>query len=178
MSTAELPPPREGRSTYRIALVCLGNICRSPMAAVVLEARLETAGLADRVRVASAGTGCWHVGERMDQRAAATLVAHGHDPSRHRAAQLEAAWFDRFDLLLAMDAANLQDVRALAPDDETAARVRLFREFDPVAVADDREVPDPWFGGQDGFDLVLAIVTRTADELVRRLDGLLSAEPR
>ena len=88
---------------YRIAFVCLGNICRSPMADVVLTARVEEAGLADRVTVASSGTGDWHVGHPMDHRAAATLAAAGYDPTRHRAQQFAASWLDEFDLVLAMD---------------------------------------------------------------------------
>ena len=82
--------PRAAPGRYRIALVCLGNICRSPMAHVVLEQRLAEAGLDDRVEVASSGTGGWHVGDPMDERAAATLAAAGYDPSRHRARQYDA----------------------------------------------------------------------------------------
>ena len=108
-----LPAPRtDGR--YAVALVCLGNICRSPMADVVLTARVEEAGLADRVTVASSGTGDWHVGQPMDRRAAATLTAAGYDPSRHRAQQFAASWLEEFDLVLAMDGANLADVVSTA----------------------------------------------------------------
>ncbi len=104
-----LPAPRTP-GTYRIALVCLGNICRSPTAHVVLEQRLADAGLADRVEVASSGTGGWHVGNPMDSRAAATLSAAGYDPSRHRARQYDASWPAAYDLVLVMDEANLADV--------------------------------------------------------------------
>ena len=174
MSAPRLPPPPAGQTTYAIAIVCLGNICRSPMAAVVLEARLAAAGLAGRVTVESSGTGVWHLGEAMDRRAAAIMAAHGHDPSRHRARQFKADWFDRHDLLLAMDRSNLRDMRALAPDHATADRIHLFRAFDPVSDGGP-DVPDPWYGEQDGFDVVMAIVTRTSDEIVRQvrvaLDG-------
>jgi protein-tyrosine phosphatase len=176
VAVAVVPPPETGRATYSIATVCLGNICRSPMAAVVLEARLAAAGLADRVAVESSGTGDWHVGEPMDRRAAATLAAHGHDPSRHRARLFRADWFDRHDLLLAMDRSNLRDIRAMASDPRVAARTLLFRHFDPVADSD-LDVPDPWYGGQDGFDLVMSIVTRTSDEIVRQLHAMLAAPP-
>jgi protein-tyrosine phosphatase len=142
------------------------------MAAVVLESRIAAAGLADRVAVTSSGTGTWHIGEPMDRRAAATLAAHGLDATRHRAMRFERAWLERTDLVLAMDATNLRDIRAMVPDAETAARVVPFRSFDPRADGD-LDVPDPWFGGQDGFDLVMTIVSRTADELVRRLSALL-----
>jgi protein-tyrosine phosphatase len=162
-----LPAPRTpGR--YRVALVCLGNICRSPMADVVLSERLAAAGLAERVEVTSAGTGGWHVGHPMDERAAATLTAAGYDASRHRARQLTPDWLDDRDLLLAMDTANLADVRAAGPG--AGDRVRLFRDFDPVGPGG--EVPDPYYGGDAGFEEVLAMVERTVDALVAALHAL------
>jgi protein-tyrosine phosphatase len=163
-----VPAPRTpGR--YRIALVCLGNICRSPMADVVLTSRLERAGLADRVEVTSAGTGGWHVGQPMDERAAATLTTAGYDASRHRARQFAASWLDDRDLVLAMDASNLADVRAAGASPD-AGRVRLFRDFDPVDPGG--EVPDPYYGEDAGFEEVLAMVERTADTLVTALGAL------
>jgi protein-tyrosine phosphatase len=165
-----LPDPRTpGR--YRLALVCLGNICRSPMAHVVLEAELERAGLDDRVEVRSAGTADYHVGAPMDRRAAATLTTSGYDASRHRAQQVEPSWAAELDLVLAMDRSNLDDLVALA-DAEHADRVRLFRDLDPRA-EDPADVPDPYYGGDDGFDEVLAIVTRTSRALVERLRAVL-----
>jgi protein-tyrosine phosphatase len=158
-------PPAQGRP-YRVALVCLGNICRSPTADVVLNAYVDRAGLADRVEVTSAGTGDWHVGEPMDRRAAATLRDADFDPDRHRAQQFTGDWFDR-DLVLAMDAANLRDVRALGGEPD---RVRMFRDFDPAGPGD---VPDPWGGGQQGFAEVLAMVERTSAVLVDELGRLL-----
>ena len=151
--------------TYRIAVVCLGNICRSPMAHVVLEDRLARAGLADRVEVISAGTADWHVGKPMDRRAAALLTEHGYDATRHRAQQSDLDLLDGVDLVLAMDADNHADLQAL--DDRL--EVRLFRDFDPLARDGDRDVPDPYYGGDDGFEEVLAMVERTADALVDRL---------
>lgn len=167
MATAASGPAADlpaGGSPYRIAVVCLGNICRSPMAEVVLTRRVEQAGLAERVAVASAGTGDWHVGEPIDERAGATLLAAGYDPSRHRARQLDAGWLDH-DLVLAMDAANLADIRGLVAGEP--GHVRMFRDFDPEGPGD---VPDPWYGGPDGFDQVLAIVERTAAALVVALE--------
>lgn len=158
--------------TYTVALVCLGNICRSPMAHVVLEDRLASAGLADRVRVVSAGTAGWHVGKPMDLRAAATLTAAGYDASRHRARQIDAGWFDgsteRADLVLAMDASNHAGVRALDTDDDVdTARVRMFRR-------DGAEVPDPYYGGDEGFAAVLTMIEDGAEawteEIRRTLD--------
>ncbi len=170
---AGLPAPRRpGGAPYRVALVCLGNICRSPMADVVLSDRVAAADL--RVEVASSGTGDWHVGDPMDRRAAALLTAHGYDASRHEARQFDSSWVDDCDLVLAMDRQNLADVlEAAGPDAErlqAEGRVRLFRDFDPRAVGADREVPDPYFGGDDGFSEVLAMIERTSD----RLAGLLA----
>jgi protein-tyrosine phosphatase len=158
--------------TYRIAVVCLGNICRSPMAHVVLQSRLEAAGLSDRVEVASAGTGAWHTGESMDPRAAAVLGEAGYDASHHAAQKFTADWYAGNDLLLAMDASNHADMAELAPGAADLARLRMFREFDPEATETDNEVPDPWYGGDRGFREVLRMVERTADNLVKRLPEL------
>lgn len=166
--TATLPPPRTpGR--YRVALVCLGNICRSPIADVVVNARVRDAGLADAVEVVSAGTGGWHVGEPMDHRAATLLTTEGYDARQHRAQQVSASWLTEHDLLLAMDRANLQDLRALGPVED--GRVRLFRDFDPEDPGG--EVPDPYYGEESGFQEVLAMVERTAAALVEAVAATL-----
>ena len=174
--TDRLPlPATAGR--YRVALVCLGNICRSPMAHVVLEATLADAGLDGVVEVMSAGTADYHVGGAMDRRAAATLAAHGHDASRHRAQQLPPAWLEDCDLVLAMDRDNLADILGLSggTGDVPPGRVRLFRDFDPrVDDTGDRDVPDPYYGEDDGFEHVLAIVTRTSRALTGELRTLLA----
>lgn len=163
-----LPAPRTpGR--YRIALVCLGNICRSPTAHVVLDARVTEAGLDDRVSVVSAGTGDWHVGGAMDRRAAALLTAEGYDASRHRAQQVLPSWLDECDLVLAMDGDNLRDLRALGPAEPDPERLRLFRDLDPEGPGD---VPDPYYGGDDGFREVLAMVERTSEAIVGDLAPL------
>jgi len=161
--------------TYRVALVCLGNICRSPMAHVVLEDRLARAGLDDRVEVVSSGTGGWHEGDPMDRRAAAVLRDAGYDPSRHRARTFSTDWYAEYDLLLAMDHSNRADMVDQSPTVEQRARVRLFREFDPEASDGDDEVPDPWYGGSDGFRDVLAMIERTTDELVDQLPRLIES---
>ena len=171
---ADLPPARRPDGPYRVAIVCLGNICRSPIANVVLRRALERAGLAERVEVESSGTGDWHLGHPMDRRAAAALAAAGYDGSEHRAQQFTERWFAEHDLILAMDQSNYRDIAALAPDEETAKeRVRMFREYDPHAEYADLEVPDPYYGGDDGFAHVLRIVERTsaglADALVEHL---------
>jgi low molecular weight protein-tyrosine phosphatase len=167
-----LPPPRDGEP-YRITFVCLGNICRSPMAAVVMTQKVEAAGLAPRVRIDSSGTGDWHIGDPMDSRAAATLSAAGYDPSPHRAQHFDRNWFDRHDAFVTMDHSNQRDVLSVAPPSD-AERVVMFRSFDPQADGD-LEVPDPWYGGQAGFDDVLEIVERTTDALLHDVVVILDA---
>ena len=162
----ELPPARtSGR--YRIGVVCLGNICRSPMAEVVLTRRVAEAGLDDRVDVASCGTGDWHLGHPMDRRAAATLAAAGYDPTRHRAQQFATSWLEEYDVLLAMDAQNLADIGG-------GERVLLFREFDRIEPGSD--VPDPYYGGDSGFEEVLAMVERTSAGILEALRRRLGAK--
>jgi protein-tyrosine phosphatase len=173
-SATHLPPARRPEGPYRVAVVCLGNICRSPIANVVLCRALERAGMSGRVVVESSGTGDWHLGHPMDRRAAATLAAAGYDGSEHRARQFTETWFAEHDLILAMDESNYRDIASLAPDEQTAKeRVRMFREYDPKAEYGDLEVPDPYYGGDDGFSYVLRIVERTsvglADALVEHL---------
>jgi protein-tyrosine phosphatase len=164
-----LPPPRKPHDrSYSIALVCLGNICRSPIAHVVLERKLSAVPTSRRIRVESSGTGDWHVGQPMDRRAAATLAAAGYDPSLHRARQVDPDLFSRNDAILVMDGLNLRDVQALTALAEDQDRILMFRAFDPL-LDDDLDVPDPWYGGQAGFDDVLAIVERTSDVLVEAL---------
>lgn len=169
-------PPQRTDGPYRIAVVCLGNICRSPVAAVVLTARIEEAGLGDRVVVDSAGTADWHRGQPMDSRAAASLRSADYDPSAHRARHFDRTWPERYDLILAMDTNNLADLEALveegalAPVSKPSAdtpRLRLFRDFDPVDPGTD--VPDPYFGGEEGFADVLDMVERTSAALVEAL---------
>lgn len=161
-------PPARHPGTYRVALVCLGNICRSPTAHVVLEQRVADAGLDDRVEVGSSGTGGWHVGEPMDRRAAATLGAAGYDPTRHRARQYDATWPEAYDVVLVMDEANLADVGGRTP------RLGLFRDLDPVDPG--AEVPDPYYGGADGFEEVLQMVERTCDAIVAALPRALAPD--
>jgi len=133
-----------------VVFVCSGNICRSPIAEKVFAAELERAGLADGVRVTSAGTGGWHVGDPADGRAAAVLRAAGY-PSDHRARQVDAEALGA-DLIVALD-----DTHRRALCDVGASRVRLLRSFDPTA-PEGAEVPDPYYGGDDGFDEVLAMI--------------------
>ncbi|HLU96457.1 MAG TPA: low molecular weight protein-tyrosine-phosphatase [Thermobifida alba] len=166
-----LPEPRNPSGPYRICVVCLGNICRSPMAEKILITDLARAGLADLVQVDSAGTGDWHVGADMDRRAASTLRKYGY-PTGHVARQFSPAWFAERDLVLAMDTDNLADLVRLAPDGETEARIRLFRSFAPGA-GPNPEVPDPYYGGDDGFITVLTMIEAASKGLVGELAALL-----
>ena len=139
------------------------------MADVVLTQRVDDAGLAGRVTVSSCGTGDWHIGQPMDERAAATLRANDYDPSTHLAKQFSPSWLATNDLVLAMDAGNLADVRRVEPTADPQ-RVRLFGDFDPVEPGG--EVPDPYYGGPQGFEEVLAMVERTCAVLVASLQQL------
>jgi protein-tyrosine phosphatase len=133
---------------------------------VVLTQRVDEAGLAGRVTVSSCGTGDWHVGGPMDERAAATLAAADYDPSSHRARQFDRTWLESNDLVLAMDDTNLADVRRADPE-VSPERVRLFGDFDPVDPGG--VVPDPYYGGAHGFEEVLTMVERTCGALVAAL---------
>ena len=156
---------RFGPMVYRITCVCLGNICRSPMAEVVIRHEIESAGLADRVIVESAGTGHWHVGHDADPRARLTLESAGYT-FEHAARQFEPQWFSDSDLILAMDSENLTNLQNLAETyGETAPDIRLLRSFDPTAETN-AEVPDPYYGGEEGFTEVLHMVQRAATGVV------------
>lgn len=150
----------------RILLVCLGNICRSPTAEAALREALTDAGLADEVELASAGTGNWHVGEPPDRRMTAAAAGVGLELAGS-ARQIIARDLDEYDLILAMDRANLEDLREMAPDEDTRRRIRLFREFE--ADADGEEVPDPYYGGSAGFDRVVEIARAGARGVVEHV---------
>jgi protein-tyrosine phosphatase len=173
-SAAELPSPREPGAPYRVCLVCLGNICRSPMAETALRAELAAAGLDGAVVVDSAGTGDWHVGDRMDPGARAALARRGRDGSAHRARQFEPSWLAERDLILAMDARNLADLRRMARG-EDADRIRLFGEVGGLAGI--RDIPDPWGGGPEEFGHVLDLLGTAAPVIVARLARLLEPVP-
>jgi low molecular weight protein-tyrosine phosphatase len=151
----------------RILFVCMGNICRSPTAEGVMRRLLDEEGLADRVHIESAGTGGWHVGEPPDERA--TLAAGRRGITLAGAAQqVRPADFRSFDLLIAMDRENLRELLAIAPDEEAAEKVRLLREFDP-ATSGDLDVPDPYYGGDRGFETVLDLVEAACRGLLDEL---------
>ncbi|MGB2712313.1 MAG: low molecular weight protein-tyrosine-phosphatase [Conexibacter sp.] len=153
----------------RLLFVCLGNICRSPTAEAMMAALVAEAGLAQQIELDSAGTGGWHVGSPPDERASAAAARRGI-AMRGAARQVRAEDFERFDLLLAMDAENLRALRTLAPHAGAAAKVRLLREFDPASAgAASLDVPDPYYGGPDGFDRVLDLVEAACAGLLAEL---------
>ncbi len=160
-------PPAKRR--FRIVFVCLGNICRSPMAELAMRRLLAEEEMDDRVEVASAGTGDYHVGEPADERAAATLRSAGYEPDGHRARQFLAEDFADADLVVALDRSNAANLRRIAPDPEAAAKVRLLRSFDPDGSPDEPDVPDPYFGGEDGFPLVLDLVEAACRGLLEQV---------
>ena len=156
----------------RVTAVCSGNICRSPIAEYVLRDAVDRAGLAHAVVVDSAGVGGWHVGEGADPRSVRVLRAHGYDGSGHRVQQITRTWFDRPgapDLLLAMDSGHDAALRRMAP----TADVRLIRSFDPgLAGVADLDVPDPYYGHDDGFERVLAMIEAATPGVVAHLRTL------
>jgi len=150
-------------------MVCSGNICRSPMAEIVLRRMLEDAGI-EGVVVSSSGLGGWHVGEGADPRTVATLHRHGYDGSAHVAHQFDPGAFAGLDLVLAADRGHLRQLRALAATPGDAAAIRLLREFDSDAVAAGTlEVDDPWYGGPADFERCLREVESACRGLVTHL---------
>ncbi|MEU9625680.1 low molecular weight protein-tyrosine-phosphatase [Streptomyces luteogriseus] len=150
---------------YRVCFVCTGNICRSPMAEIVFRARVAEAGLDELVEVDSAGTGGWHEGDGADPRTVAVLEDNGY-AGDHTARQFRSSWFSRLDLVIALDSGHLGALRRLAPTEQDAEKVRLLRSYDPAAGDDDLDVPDPYYGGPDGFEECLEMVEAASTGLL------------
>lgn len=164
--------PKSAPAPYRIAVVCSGNTCRSPMAEVVLRGLLVDAGVGDRFAIESFGTGDWHVGEHADPRTQAVLMAHGYDVSAHRARLVPRDLLATHDLVLFADAKRRRKITR-KPSPGARAEVRLLRESDPEAVAAGTlDLEDPYYGTMQDyercFEEVLAACGALADELIVR----------
>lgn len=153
---------------HAILLVCMGNICRSPTAEGVLRDKLLQAGLLDRVRLDSAGTHDYHVGKPPDRRAQEAARNRGYDLSALRARQVGAEDFSKFDLILAMDQDNYRNLMRACPEPHRD-KVRLFLSFSSQFAG--QEVPDPYYGGPQGFDEVLDMVEDAAEGLIATLQA-------
>ena len=149
----------------RVLFVCLGNICRSPLAEGVMRHMVQEQGLDGRIEVDSAGTGAWHVGEAPDPRSREVAVRNGVSLEGQAARKVDPADFRDFDRVLAMDQSNLHELQVLAPGNSPAA-VQLLRDFDPAGKGD---VPDPYYGGEGGFDRVYEMVERSCRALLAEL---------
>ncbi|SFP08965.1 protein-tyrosine phosphatase [Mesorhizobium sp. NFR06] len=154
-----------------ILFVCLGNICRSPLAQGVLHAILAERGKDRDIVLDSAGTGGWHAGEQPDRRSIAVAAEHGVDISGQRARKVLPEDFSRFDLILGMDKANVRDLEALAPPG-ARDRVGLYLDF---ATGNARDVPDPYYDGAEAFASVYRMIREASEALAKRLDA--SASP-
>lgn len=149
----------------RVLFVCLGNICRSPTAEGVMRHRLQQAGLAAQVAVDSAGTAAWHIGKAPDPRTCAAAAQRGYRLHELRARQVQAEDFARFDLILAMDHDNLRELQRLRPE-SAGAELDLLLCRGGLA---EHEVPDPYYGGSDGFERVLDLVESACERLIEQI---------
>lgn len=166
-------PALRSPAMIRVCFVCLGNICRSPTAEAVFRRFVADAQLADKFKIDSAGTGGYHVGEPADARARNAANRRGYELAG-RARQFESQDFEQFDYILAMDQDNLRTLRRLAKSESARQTIRLLRSFDATA-ADGAEVPDPYYGGPQGFNTVIDICERACRGLldhVAREQGL------
>ena len=163
---------------YRIVTVCTGNICRSPMAELMLTHAFANAGMADDVVVDSAGTTDWESGQSIDGRAAAKLTELGIESHLHRARCFDPVWYRERDLILALDLDHYRELRAEAPDDDARDRIHLLREFDPSTTDTDLEelgIYDPWYGDASDFDATWTMVDGAVDGVVRYVRNELDA---
>ena len=151
----------------RLCFVCLGNICRSPTAHGIMDDLVSKNGLNDKIRVFSAGTAAYHVGEKADPRSRQTAQSH-NVPLHSRAEHFNAKDFARFDYVLAMDRSNLEDLQSLTPSPEAHKKTHLFRDFDPTSPKNS-DVPDPYYGGPQGFEMVFQICQKGCEGLLNHL---------
>ncbi len=146
-------------------MVCLGNICRSPLAEGVLQEKLNRKGL--DIKVDSAGTGGWHVGQGPDLRAIAIANKYGVDISNQKARQFSSTDFEEFDIIYAMDSSNLSDIVSLAKSSEDIEKVRLI--LDELNVGNNNYVPDPYYGGDEGFEKVYELLDAACEIITKKM---------
>ncbi len=165
-STLQSVRPITKENPYRICFVCLGNICRSPTGEGVMQHEVNQAGLSSYFEIDSAGTGAYHVGEKANSKSRKVAEEHGiklHSTAR----KFEPSDLDYFDLVLAMDRQNFKDLKSMAKTDDHTAKIHLLRDFD--SDPDDFEVPDPYYGGLNGFYDVFYTVQRSCKGLLEEL---------
>ena len=158
--------------TIKVLFVCLGNICRSPTAHGVFVEKVNQAGLGEQILVDSAGTGDWHLGHAPDKRASAAAKSRDYDLSSLRARLVTSEDFGRFDYVLAMDNSNFSDLQVMRPDNYSG-QLALFLNYTHSYV--ETEVPDPYYGEGDGFNLVLDMVEAASDGLLTEIKARLMA---
>ena len=165
-------------SRFRVVFVCTGNICRSPMAEAVTKRIAKRAGLEDRILIASAGIGDFHVGETADPRTDRALTNTGFDLGDHRAKQIQPDWFDVFDVIIALDRSQERALKVMAPE-HLRSRVKLLMEFEPDASTPD--VPDPYYSDESFFAEVLQQIESACESFFRQIEPALrspSSTPR
>lgn len=151
---------------YSVLFVCLGNICRSPTAHAIFQAKVDEAKLSDQITVDSCGTGDWHIGHAPDSRSTEKAAEHGYDLSILRARQFTVGDFNKFNLILTMDNNNLQDVRSMMPGTFSGTLDLFLRYTDNQKML---EVPDPYYGGSDSFDNVVLLIEQASIQLLNMI---------
>jgi len=147
----------------KILMVCLGNICRSPLAEGILKSKIDS----KKIHIESAGTGDWHIGQLPDKRSVKIAKEHGLDITDQRGRQFNTADFDKFDMIFVMDNSNYNDVMALARNKEDQKKVHLI--LNEVFPEENLDVPDPYMGGESGFKRVYDMLDQATDKIVERL---------
>ena len=164
------------REPFRVLFICLGNICRSPMAEVVLAKMVADAGLQHRIKVESAGTGDWHVGEGAYPETLAVLTDRGYDGSEHLARKFVRSWFDDYDLLVAMDEMNVKALQQHARKPEDTDKIELLRSYDPESLKyGELEVPDPYNAPREAFEEIFDIIEKSCRGLLEHVRQTIDA---